>query len=54
MGLDGIKARVLDDADNRRALWERLQFALDGEPDPWFDFDKAAVDQRQFIPLIPA
>jgi nitrite reductase (NADH) large subunit len=54
VGLDSIKARVLDDADNRRTLWERLQFALDGEPDPWFDFDKAAVDQRQFIPLIPA
>ena len=26
----------------RRALWERLQFALDGEPDPWFEHDKAA------------
>jgi len=25
-----------------------LQFALDGEPDPWFDFDKASVDTRQF------
>jgi nitrite reductase (NADH) large subunit len=23
------------------ALWERLQFSLDGEPDPWFEFDKA-------------
>jgi nitrite reductase (NADH) large subunit len=54
VGLDGIKKRILDDAENRRALWERLQFALDGEPDPWFDFDKASVDQRQFIPLIPA
>jgi len=54
VGLDSIKQRVLDDADNRKALWERLQFALDGEPDPWFEFDKAAVDQRQFIPLIPA
>ena len=54
VGLASIKARVLDDAANRAALWERLQFALDGEPDPWFDFDKAAVDRRQFIPLIPA
>jgi nitrite reductase (NADH) large subunit len=54
VGLASIKARVLDDAANRVALWDRLQFALDGEPDPWFDFDKAAVDQRQFIPLIPA
>jgi len=54
VGLDSIKQRVLDDVDNRKALWERLQFALDGEPDPWFEFDKAAVDTRQFIPLVPA
>jgi nitrite reductase (NADH) large subunit len=25
-----------------------LQFALEGEPDPWFEFDKAKVDTRQF------
>jgi len=54
VGLDGIKKRVLDDLANRKALWERLQFALDGEPDPWFEHEKAAVDTRQFIPLIPA
>jgi nitrite reductase (NADH) large subunit len=54
VGLDGIKKRVLDDLANRKALWERLQFALDGEPDPWFEFDEASVDQRQFIPLVPA
>ena len=52
VGLDGIKRRVLDDVANRKALWERLQFALDGEPDPWFEHDKAAVDTRQFIPLV--
>lgn len=53
VGLDSIKQQVLDDVANRKALWERLQFALDGEPDPWFEFDKAAVDTRQFIPLVP-
>ena len=42
-----------DYAEGRKALWERLQFALDGEPDPWFEHDKAAVDTRQFIPLVP-
>ena len=51
VGLDYVKARVLDDAANRKALWERLQFALDGEPDPWFEFDKARVDTRQFDAL---
>ena len=52
VGLDSIKQRVLDDLASRKALWERLQFALDGEPDPWFEHDKAAVDTRQFIPLV--
>jgi nitrite reductase (NADH) large subunit len=51
VGLDHVKRQVLDDAANRRALWERLQFALDGEPDPWFEFDKARVDARQFEPV---
>ncbi len=51
VGLDYVKKRVVDDAGGRKALWERLQFALDGEPDPWFEFDKAAVDLRQFEAL---
>ena len=51
VGLDYVKQRILDDAEGRKALWEQLQFALDGEPDPWFEFDKAAVDTRQFIPI---
>jgi nitrite reductase (NADH) large subunit len=51
VGLDHVKKRILDDHAGRKALWERLQFALDGEPDPWFEFDKAAVDTRQFIPV---
>ena len=54
VGLDHVKKMILDDHDGRKALWAELQFALDGEPDPWFEFDKAAVDTRQFIPLIPA
>ncbi|MES2939089.1 MAG: nitrite reductase large subunit NirB [Pseudomonadota bacterium] len=48
VGLDHVKKRVLDDAAGRKALWERLQFSLDGEPDPWFEADKARVDTRQF------
>nr|MBP6776938.1 NAD(P)/FAD-dependent oxidoreductase [Piscinibacter sp.] len=51
VGLDHVKQRVLDDAAGRKALWERLQFALEGEPDPWADFDRARVDARQFEPL---
>ena len=48
VGLDYVKKRILEDHEGRKALWERLQFALDGEPDPWFEFEKAAVDTRQF------
>ena len=51
VGLDYVKKKVLDDATGRKALWERLQFALDGEPDPWFEHDRAGVDIRQFEPV---
>ena len=51
VGLDHVKRRILDDAEGRQALWERLQFSLDGEPDPWFEMNKAAVDTRQFDKL---
>jgi nitrite reductase (NADH) large subunit len=51
VGLDHVKRRVLDDAAGRKALWERLQFSLDGEPDPWFEHEAAKVDVRQFEPV---
>jgi nitrite reductase (NADH) large subunit len=53
VGLDYVKQRVLQDAEGRKALAERLQFALQGEPDPWHDMAGARVDARQFIPLVP-
>lgn len=51
VGMDYVKRRILDDHEGRRTLWAELQFALAGEPDPWFDFAKAKVDLRQFEPL---
>ena len=51
VGMEHIKQRILEDHAGRKALWERLQFALDGEPDPWFDFKDAQVDTRQFTAL---
>jgi len=51
VGLDYVKKKILDDAEGRRALWERLQFSLADEPDPWFELSKAHVDERQFIPI---
>ncbi len=48
VGLDYVKKKIVDDAAGRQALWDKLQFSLDGEPDPWFEFEKAKVDLRQF------
>jgi len=51
VGLDVVKKKILDDHAGRKALWDKLKFSLDGEPDPWFEFDKATVDTRQFTPV---
>ena len=51
VGLDHVKKKILGDAEGRKALWERLQFALDGEPDPWFEHQQAHLDLRQFEPV---
>ena len=51
VGLDHVKKKILEDEAGRKALWERLQFSLDGEPDPWFEQQKASVDVRQFEKL---
>jgi nitrite reductase (NADH) large subunit len=52
--LDYVKKKILDDATLRQTLWAKLQAALDGEPDPWFEHSKAQVDTRQFSPLVTA
>jgi len=51
VGIDSVRKRVVEDASGRRALWERLQFALDKEPDPWSEPLRAGVDLRQFEKL---
>ncbi len=51
VGLDYVKKKILDNPEGRKTLWQNLQFALDGEPDPWFDFKVAEVDTRQFTKL---
>jgi nitrite reductase (NADH) large subunit len=51
VGLDHVKKAVVEDAAGRAELYARLQFALDGEPDPWHKPEQAMVDVRQFDPL---
>ncbi len=35
VGIDYVKKRIVGDAANRKALYERLRDALEGQPDPW-------------------
>ena len=51
VGIERVRQLVVEDAANRQALWERLQFAVDQEPDPWHEPSRAGVDLRQFAPL---
>src|SRR5947209_16742461 len=51
VGLEHVKKHVLEDAEGRRALWERLQFALADQPDPWHQPSAANIDLRQFEPI---
>ncbi|WP_412556702.1 nitrite reductase large subunit NirB [Xylophilus sp. GOD-11R] len=53
VGLDYVKKKIIDDPVGRKALWDRLQFSLDGAVDPWAEAGKALVDTRQFTPVIP-
>ena len=44
VGLDYVKGKVVDDAENRRALYERLLFALQDYKDPWLE--RAEADAK--------
>jgi nitrite reductase (NADH) large subunit len=52
VGMDHIHQKILNDEANRKALWQRLQDALEGEPDPWAELSKAQIDTRQFEPIV--
>nr|WP_294863702.1 nitrite reductase large subunit NirB [uncultured Pseudogulbenkiania sp.] len=51
VGLDFIKAQVVDNLENRKALYERLRFALSFEKDPWTERVKEGVARHEFEPL---
>lgn len=48
VGLDYVKARVVEDANNRRALYERLLYALQDYEDPWVEQRREPSHKRQF------
>ena len=51
VGLEHVKKAMIEDDANRKVLYERLLFSLDGLPDPWHEQEKAHVDARQFALL---
>ena len=51
VGLDHVKKLVLDDADNRKALYERLLYALQDYADPWQERAEQPDLRRAFEPL---
>jgi len=55
VGLDHVKKHVLDDAEQRKALYGRLLYSLSVEKDPWIERAKENVAQHEFAPLnLPA
>jgi nitrite reductase (NADH) large subunit len=48
VGLDYVKKKILDDAEGRHALHERLLFALSVERDPWVERAKEGKLKHEF------
>ncbi len=51
VGLDYVKANIVDDTENRRALYQRLLFALQVENDPWAERVTAGVAKHEYESL---
>ncbi|MFO1204785.1 MAG: nitrite reductase large subunit NirB [Burkholderiales bacterium] len=51
VGLDYVKSRILDDAEGRKALCERLLYAVSGEKDPWKERVQEGAARQEFEPL---
>ncbi|MBL8541359.1 MAG: NAD(P)/FAD-dependent oxidoreductase [Betaproteobacteria bacterium] len=51
VGLDYVKSRILDDAEGRKALYERLLYAVSGEKDPWKERVQEGAARQEFEPL---
>ncbi|MHB1145328.1 MAG: nitrite reductase large subunit NirB [Thiobacillus sp.] len=48
VGLDYVKRKIIDDAEGRRALYERLLFALSVERDPWVERAREGKLRHEF------
>jgi len=50
VGVEHAKAKVVENAANRRALYERLKYALSFEQDPWAE-RIAGAEKHEFMPI---
>jgi nitrite reductase (NADH) large subunit len=48
VGLDYVKKRILEDAEGRKAAYERLLYALQGAVDPWAERVHQRDDHKEF------
>jgi nitrite reductase (NADH) large subunit len=48
VGLDYVKKRIIDDAEGRKAAYERLLYALQGAVDPWAERVQKRELQKEF------
>ena len=48
VGLDYVKSKVVEDAANHKALYERLLYSLQGYQDPWAERVEATPKRRQY------
>lgn len=48
VGLDYVKSRVVEDEANRKLLYERLLYALQGYVDPWTERARVGKRRREF------
>ena len=48
MGLEYVKQRVVEDAEGRKAAYDRLLYALQGAVEPWSERVKSSELQKQF------
>jgi nitrite reductase (NADH) large subunit len=51
VGLDHAKSRVVEDEDNRKALYARLLAELQGAPDPWAE-RIAGVERHEYEAIV--
>lgn len=52
VGLDYVKQRILEDAAGRRALYERLLYALQGATDPWRERVAKPASHKEFETIV--